>query len=515
MARQNPRPRPRFRISWRRALWRVVKIGAVIAVIVFGWQVYAHLFQRATTTFSSDEEFFKYGGIGNENDDGLPHKIWAVLPKVCPKLIDTRGLPEGREYEAFGFLFEDGRDHPIGFAKTRIGFDRVAINCAVCHSQRYKLPGAEPVTVIGGAANRLDSMSYLRFISNCVGGPDFTADNVIAAVEERFPETTWFESFIYRTAVIPMMRDAVQKTLTERYAWTWDRPAWGPGRVDPFNPVKFDYLRQPIDNTVGNSDMMLIWNTKQKIELAHKLHGKQTPVNWHWDGLSVDLWEVILNSAFGDGTRGAEFDRQTFERIARYLEGLRSPAAPMKVDAALRSRGEALFNRDCASCHGENGRRTLTLIPKDEIGTDDNRLKMWTSEATTAYNAYYDPKCKGDGDPSCRWTFSAFRNNEAYLAQPLWGIWLAGPYLHNGSVPTLDDLLKPPAERPRAFVRGLEDLDLVRGGYVAPPCDPASHRGPGFCYDTSQRGNSPQGHNYGTALSADERRALVHYLLTL
>ncbi|MDX2265718.1 MAG: cytochrome c [Hyphomicrobiales bacterium] len=509
MARLTPRPRRRIRVSWRRILSRAFKLAAVAGVVVLAWQTYAHLFERRETTFADDAEFFKYGPIGNEAADGLPHKIWAVLPKVCPKLIDARGLPEGREYEAFGFLFEDGRDHPIGFSKTRIGFDRVAINCAVCHSQRYTLaPDAPPVTVIGGAANRLDSLAYLRFISGCVGGPDFTADTVLAAVSERFPDTTWFESLTYRLAVIPMMRDAVLKTLTERYAWTWDRPAWGPGRVDPFNPVKFDYLRQPIDKTVGNSDMMLIWNTEEKVALSRKLHGDR-PVWWHYDGLSSDLWEVILNSAFGDGTRGAEFKEETFRRIEAYLRELKSPKAPLPPNEPLRAAGEAVFNRECASCHGLSGKRTLTLIPKDEIGTDPNRLAMWTAAATAAYNAYDDPTGKN------RWRFDNFHNNEAYLAQPLWGVWLAAPYLHNGSVPTLYDLLRPPAERPKAFIRGLEQIDVKNGGYVAPPCDPASHVGPGFCYDTAQQGNSPQGHDYGTALSEAEKRALVWYLMSL
>ncbi len=501
MARQNPRPRRRFRFSWRRAVWNGLKIAVLVAILVTGWQTYVHLFERSEPEYATDEEFFKYGGIGNENDDGLPFKIWSVLPAVCPKLIGPQG------YEQFGFLFEEGKDWPVGFSKNRIGFDRVAINCAVCHSQRYKLsPNATPVTVIGGAANRLDSQNYLRFISACVGGPDFTADKVIAAVSERFPETSWFENLLYRVAVIPMMRDATLKTVTERYAWTWDRPAWGPGRVDPFNPVKFDYLRQPIDATVGNSDIMTIWNATEKEALSKKLHPNQ-PIYWHWDGLSSDLWEVILNSAFGDGTRKNEYKEETFRRIEAYLRNLKSPKAPMRVDPALRAAGEAAFNRECASCHGETGARTLTLIPAAEIGTDDNRLKMWTQAATDAYNKYDDEKG--------RWNFENFNNIEAYLAQPLAGVWLAGPYLHNGSVPTLDDLLKPPAQRPRSFVRGFEEIDLVRGGYAAPLCDPASYQGPGFCYDTAQQGNKPDGHNYGTGLSEAERRALVHYLLTL
>ena len=38
------------------------------------------------------------------------------------------------------------------------------------------------------------------------------------------------------------------------------RPDWGRGRIDPFNPVKFRYLEQPVDATIGNSDMVPLWN---------------------------------------------------------------------------------------------------------------------------------------------------------------------------------------------------------------------------------------------------------------
>ena len=55
----------------------------------------------------------------------------------------------------------------------------------------------------------------------------------------------------------------------------------------------------------------------------------------------------------------------------------------------------------------------------------------------------------------------------------------------------------------------------VAGGYVSPPCEPGRYRQAGFCYDTGLRGNGNGGHAYGSKLNPDERRALVHYLLTL
>jgi hypothetical protein len=184
----------------------------------------------------------------------------------------------------------------------------------------------------------------------------------------------------------------------------------------------------------------------------------------------------------------------------------------VRIDRDLRERGAALFQSACADCHAPSGRRVMTIIPQREIGTDPGRLEMWTPEAAAAYNAYDGE----DKDPALPWTFRQFRKHDGYLAQPLDGIWLTGPYLHNGSVPTLDDLLKPPSERPKAFLRGLDELDFAKGGYKAPPCVPGRPaEAAGFCYDTALPGNANTGHEYGTTLTPEERAALLHYLVTL
>ena len=101
-----------------------------------------------------------------------------------------------------------------------------------------------------------------------------------------------------------------------------------------------------------------------------------------------------------------------------------------------------------------------------------------------------------------------------YANLPLDGLWLRGPYLHNGAVPTLRNLLAPPAQRPDAFVRGIDVLDGRNGGFVSPPCAPGQPLPQGFCYDTRLPGNGNGGHVYGAALSAPEKDDLIAYLLT-
>ena len=92
------------------------------------------------------------------------------------------------------------------------------------------------------------------------------------------------------------------------------------------------------------------------------------------------------------------------------------------------------------------------------------------------------------------------------------GIWLRAPYLHNGSVPTLQDLLTPAAERPRVFWRGYDLYDPVAVGFVTQ--GQAAER-LGSRFDTSERANGNQGHTFGTALPTDEKTALIEYLKTL
>ena len=95
---------------------------------------------------------------------------------------------------------------------------------------------------------------------------------------------------------------------------------------------------------------------------------------------------------------------------------------------------------------------------------------------------------------------------------PLDGIWLTAPYLHNGSVPTLTDLLEPVAGRPGKFWRGYDVYDSARLGFVTQ--GPEAER-IGTPFDISLPGNSNAGHTYGTQLPPEQKRALLEYLKTL
>ncbi|MDX1546567.1 MAG: di-heme-cytochrome C peroxidase [Rhodothermales bacterium] len=99
-----------------------------------------------------------------------------------------------------------------------------------------------------------------------------------------------------------------------------------------------------------------------------------------------------------------------------------------------------------------------------------------------------------------------FRAPRGYPARPLDGYWATPPYLHNGSVHSMYQLLLPPEERDDVFYVGNWEYDPVDLGFVSDRC-----RGC-FKFDTRFAGNRNTGHDYGTDLSDDDRYALIEYL---
>jgi hypothetical protein len=99
-----------------------------------------------------------------------------------------------------------------------------------------------------------------------------------------------------------------------------------------------------------------------------------------------------------------------------------------------------------------------------------------------------------------------------YESRVLQGIWAAAPYLHNGSVPTLADLLKADKDRPLSFKVG-PDYDPVNVG-LAVEQTRFNYTLVTGCTDRTS-GNSNCGHNFGTTLTPDQKAALLEYLKVL
>ncbi len=178
-----------------------------------------------------------------------------------------------------------------------------------------------------------------------------------------------------------------------------------------------------------------------------------------------------------------------------WIMSLRAPVWPESrlgsIDKALAEQGAILFhsknlwadnlhnpvlkpeggNGSCASCHGAYSPRFVNdpaylstpllegvaanITPIEVIGTDSRRLdgnSQTVSEAArNSWFAYSDTKKNAAGVSLCGdQNDKALRGDRklGYLAPPLYGVWATAPYLHNGSVPNLWEVLKPSERKP-------------------------------------------------------------------
>ena len=268
--------------------------------------------------------------------------------------------------------------------------------------------------------------------------------------------------------------------------------------------------------------------------------------------------------------------------IEETLKTLKAPHWPEevfgKIDLPLASQGKALYQENCAYCHAPNPAAPnqrlapdrdpewrMKVVATDVIGTDpttadniaDHRFDLsalgWSKDELkkldvrlkdasvdeldlsrissakglayiTAYveNHAYE---QASVTPSQRKTMDGYglpigvQEIRGYKARPLDGIWATAPFLHNGSVPNLFQLLSPEYERDTTFWVGNFEFDPKAVGYQS------SEFPGGFLLDTRITGNSNSGHQFrdgcrqngviGRSLAPSERWALIEYLKVL
>lgn len=510
-----------------RRWWRFVRVmfAALLAFVAVSLLLLVLRFTADRPVAYEDvSEHFKYGSTGGERESGLPYWIFQVMPKIC-----ARHLP-GTGYESLGFVFEPGHDLPIGMSKRRnLGIDRTFLNCAVCHvSTVRESPEAAPRIVLGMPANTFNLFGFQKFLFGCAADPAFRTDVVVPEVARAMQAHGEHMGLLDRYLVYPvavwMMRERLGM-LAGRFGPLLEDTPWGPGRTDTFNPNKvlFNFPLDRIDMRERNAavDFPSIW-------LQQPRFGMQL----HWDGNNIMTEERNKNAAFGTGTTPPTIDLAALDRIQHWLLTLEPPKYPLPIDTTLAARGEKIYGEYCAECHGANGRTFSApdgdtsrdclksplddaqlyqphvgrLTPIAEIGTDRHRLDSFSYELAVQLGTIYA------GYP---WRYCHYRKTFGYANAPLDGVWLRAPYLHNGSVPTLRDLLEPAAARPATFYRGDDVYDGQRLGFESTVAERDGRSF--FAYDTRLPGNSNAGHEgrrFGTELSAQEKQAVVEYLKT-
>lgn len=230
---------------------------------------------------------------------------------------------------------------------------------------------------------------------------------------------------------------------------------------------------------------------------------------------------MLATSICVDSTEQAEIVGKKFHDMHAYVLTLEAPKYPFAIDHKLADRGERVFVENCAGCHGTYGETDADdtfpnlLLPLDVIGTDPVLAQggvIHAPQMVMAYNQTY----YGQLTP-----FVVDDPAVGYMAPPLDGIWATAPFLHNGSVPTIELLLDSTA-RPAFWRR--EDYDstnfdekavgwpyrALETGQDQANIDDVKH-----IYDTTKFGQQNGGHTFGDHLSKDERRAVLEYMKTL
>ena len=497
------------------------------------------------------------------NSVASPWKLYstALLLSTAPELhlpIEHSSLRPVLEH--FGFLFPDSignwnaaigpqprfTDAPIGMTRGMIrgllpglGLEVHNNGCATCHSGAVYDAGGLPTRTawVGLPSVSIDLEGYATavFAGLKIGMRDERA--FVKSMEHVHPGMSGGEKFTYRHFVLPRLRRELPKIVAAR-----DRALafhnGGPGLTNGVAALKLqlalisrlDYapLEMALTSIPDLSDRA--FRTSVLYDGTYTVRGDTRFHDVTLEQATPEREERLANiiAFFTLGTAGN--DPPTAERmiprvaeVMRWLHDYRPPPFPGPVDRALAERGQQVFARRCASCHGHYDEsldhpRLIEypnrLVREEIIGTDavrwtavdDHVLEWQKAHPNHPFVRHVDADRTG-----------------GYVAPILTGIWATAPYLHNGSVPTLWHLLHPP-QRPGKFQVGGHKLDYTRMGIALEPTPDRVWRYPaGYVpssrteiYDTSQLGRSNRGHERPIAdMSEDEKTAVIEYLKKL
>ena len=248
------------------------------------------------------------------------------------------------------------------------------------------------------------------------------------------------------------------------------------------------------------------WNMKKKNAMFYTAVGRGDHARFM----------MTASTLCTDSVDEARMIDEWFPDIRAYIASIEPPPYPHEIDAVEAEKGKRVFEQTCSGCHGTYGEDWTypnMFVAIDEIGTDDV-LARRSFNAAGELIEWYNESFYGE--------LAQAVPGEGYIAPPLDGIWATAPYLHNGSVPTLAQLLKS-STRPTYWSRFLEETqvyDRTNVGWVHTVLEYGKDGARGSderkrIYDTTRPGYGNGGHTFGDALSDRERTALIEYLKTL
>ena len=468
---------------------------------------------------------------------------------------------------------------PLGISKAIVREGRwkgewAGLTCAACHSAELEYKGTK-IRVLGATNDRLDMLAFVSELNDALQAT--LADN---AKFERMAARLGKQTPHEKDDLRQQLRADADSVLRYHTRTALTPFAVGPGRVDALalihNNVMTTQLGIPENwrPPLAPVKYSFVWNIPQSA-WAQWSGVLPDPVLRN----AGEVVGVFAKSDFGSPTQSQGLFESTIDfvgliRLEDLLRKLAPPPWPEDVlgpiDRAKAAAGKTLFVENCASCHSTwphrwselrlEGRRFIenAIVRDDVVGTDPTQFGNPQFGADPAFLPgalrQFLPPAQAS-EPLLpqsavfgvlRTVFFPLKLDElhlspeqllsahgygpsfpepqppppalfAYKANPAEGMWANPPFLHNGSVPNLYELLVPASQRSKTFFIG-RDFDPVRVGV-----DTSGATGK-FLYDTRLIGNSNAGHSFengsgrgiiGRLLSDDERWAIIEYLKSI
>lgn len=459
---------------------------------------------------------------------------------------------------------------PIGFAIDPVeipGYGRyLGLTCAACHTGDVQVQG-KTIRIDGGPAN-LDFDNFYQDLATAVRVTAYDPARFQRFAARLLPQPT-----PEAVGQLQKLMVALETNLSGDAAVREAATHSGFGRVDALTQI-VNALSVTAQSDPANMRPELAPTSYPHLWLAPQLEFVQwNPIAASPIGRNLGEVLGVFGTTTLTGPQEGWFKSSALVRNLHALEmwvaDLEAPPWDEEIfgarDMDLAGEGETLFKDHCAGCHNmapyrmtdpaDNffGKSFIEIGRVDyrKVGTDPTYMHslimrfIRTNEATATINdgqpivpaAAFFLKTVGavvmremndlDLTPEERAVIDGFRlrppagpdqKPQPYAppsvtdmkASPLDGIWATGPFLHNGSVPTVYELLSPVAERRKVFWTGGRELDRERLGFVSTDA-PGRHR-----FDTSLPGNLNIGHLYPKkGLTHDERMAIIEYLKTM
>lgn len=429
----------------------------------------------------------------------------------------------------------------------------VGLTCAACHTGQVMIDG-RAVRIDGGQS----LINYSQFETA-----------LLAAMQATIQQPEKWQRFMARlrlqSKTVDEKATKVQlqeriDALQKRYAINATQVAYGHGRLDAFgqifNAIAVEALKLPENARSPNAptSFPVLWDASHL-----------DVVQWNASAPNVEPGPLMQNATtalavYGvvdvlgrDKTYSSSTQIRNLGYIQRKYYKLSSPKWPEDLagalDKSLVEKGASIYKQHCLQCHtlvdsGDPTRKlSAVLVPAAEVGTDSlmvNNFSDGTVKTGELQGKHFVPFVGKTFQAEAsrldlvmhvaigtllnqpwnslralldEFAVNNFNHADAkiayYKARPLNGVWTSAPYLHNGSVPTVYDLLLPVEQRPADFFVGNRELDKVKVGNKTSEVLNAS------LFDTRLLGNSNKGHEYGTQLSEQERLALLEYIKSL